>query len=128
MGQLFYGNTSESIEVPDRLLAHLKVLAATKLRRSESFTLTWRHGADIAAGRQTIWLQPSIPLRFVFDGLEAEKLDSALLTEMARAATSSTGLVVDFADFDVAPALPVASALPASGDIAPVPGELATAA
>ncbi|MGZ0067907.1 DUF7882 family protein [Microbacterium arborescens] len=128
MGQLFYGNMSESIEVPDRLLAHLKVLAATKLRRSESFTLTWRHGADIAAGRQTIWLQPSIPLRFVFDALEAEKLDSALLTEMARAATSSTGLVVDFADFDVARALPVAPVQPTGGDAAPVPGELATAA
>ncbi|MFS0712546.1 hypothetical protein ABC195_01595 [Microbacterium sp. 2P01SA-2] len=128
MGQLFYGNTSESIEIPDRLLAHLKVLTATKLRRSESFTLTWRHGADIAAGRQTIWLQPAIPLRFVFAGAETEKLDSALLTEMARAATSSTGLVVDFADFDVAPAVSVAPAVLPTGESAVAPSELATAA
>jgi hypothetical protein len=128
MGQLFYGNATESIEIPDRLLAHLKVLTATKLRRSESFTLTWRHGADIAAGRQTIWLQPAIPLRFVFGGTEMEKLDSALLTEMARAATSSTGLVVDFAEFDVAPATPIAAAPAAAETIAAAPNELATAA
>ena len=47
MGYLFYGNTAEPIEIPDRLLAHLKVVVATKLRRSESFTLSWRHTEDI---------------------------------------------------------------------------------
>lgn len=109
MGQLFYGNAAESIVIPDRLLAHLKVLTATKLRRSESFTLTWKHNDAGAAGRSTIWLQPSIPLRFVFDTAEADKLDSALLTEMAKAATSSTGLVVDLAAFETAAPAPVVS-------------------
>ncbi|SDQ81852.1 hypothetical protein [Microbacterium sp. cf332] len=127
MGQLYYGNASESIEIPDRLLAHLKVLTATKLRRSESFTLTWRHGADSAAGRSTIWLQPAIPLRFVFDSADMEKLDSGLLTEMARAATSSTGLVVDISDFEAAAPAPIASsAAPVAAPVAA--SELATAA
>lgn len=126
MGQLFYGNASESIEIPDRLLAHLKVLAATKLRRSESFTLTWRHGADSAAGRSTIWLQPSIPLRFVFESADADKLDSTLLNEMARAASSSVGLVVDLADFTGPAATPAAT--PATGRAATARTEMAAAA
>lgn len=126
MGQLYYGNASESIEIPDRLLAHLKVLTATKLRRSESFTLTWRHGADSAAGRSTIWLQPSIPLRFVFGSADTDKLDSALLNEMARAASSSAGLVVDLSDFAAPAATPIAA--PATGRAAPARTEMAAAA
>ena len=72
MGHLFYGNTTEPFDIPDRLLAHVKVVAATKLRRSESFTLSWQHRPDDAAGRTTLWMQPSIPLRFVFDEAESE--------------------------------------------------------
>ncbi|QLD12646.1 DUF7882 family protein [Microbacterium oleivorans] len=128
MGQLFYGNASESIEIPDRLLAHLKVLAATKLRRSESFTLTWKHVDGSASGRSTIWLQPSIPLRFVFDSAEPEKLDSNLLTEMAKSATSSAGLVVDLAEYAPA-AAPAAGPASLEASAAPaLAGELATAA
>ena len=41
MAQLYYGNSADPIEMPDRLLAHVKVVLATKLRRSESFTLSW---------------------------------------------------------------------------------------
>ena len=94
MGYLFYGNTSEPIEIPDRLLAHLKVVMATKLRRSESFTLSWRHTEDIPGGRSTIWLQPSIPLRFVFH-TESEALDPELLVRFAQASNSSQGLTID---------------------------------
>jgi hypothetical protein len=94
MGYLFYGNSGEPIEVPDRLLAHLKVVVATKLRRSESFTLSWRHSEDIPGGRSTIWLQPSIPLRFVFHS-DSEVLDPELLTRFAKSANSSQGLTVD---------------------------------
>lgn len=94
MGYLFYGNAIEPIEIPDRLLAHLKVVVATKLRRSESFTLTWQHTTDIPGGRSTIWLQPSIPLRFVFHS-DAESLDPEVLVRFAHGANSSQGLTVD---------------------------------
>jgi hypothetical protein len=95
MGQLYYGMTTQGIEMPDRLLAHLKVVIATKLRRSESFTLTWRH-AD-GEGRSTIWLQPSIPLRFVFSSAEPELLDSEMLRSLADQAHSAGGVSVDLA-------------------------------
>lgn len=100
MAHLFYGNTTEPIEMPDRLLAHVKVVIATKLRRNESFTLSWRHPADEAPGRSTIWIQPAIPLRFVFDTVEPDSLDNAFLKELANSANSSGGLTISL-DADV---------------------------
>lgn len=98
MGKLFYGNTDQPIDVPDGLLAHLKVVATTKLRRSESFTLSWRHRDDEPGGRTTIWLHSSIPLRFVFAGSEPDAIDPALLRDLANAANSSGGLTLDFSE------------------------------
>lgn len=94
MGHLFYSTSTEPIRIPDRLLSHLKVVATTKLRRSESFTLSWTH-VDGTPGRSTLWLQPAIPLRFVFDSAEPESLNAATLKNMADMANSSAGLVVD---------------------------------
>jgi hypothetical protein len=98
MGQLFYGDTAEPIDIPDRLLAHLKVVITTKLRRAESFTLTWRHQEGDPSGRSSLWLQESIPLRFVFDSTEPEHLDPDALQDMAHRASSSSGLVVGLDD------------------------------
>jgi hypothetical protein len=104
MGHLYYGTSTDAIRIPDRLLAHLKVVATTKLRRSESFTLSWTH-VDGTPGRSTLWLQPAIPLRFVFNSAEPESLNAAALKGMADMANSSTGLVVDLsAEIPSAPA------------------------
>ena len=92
MGSLYYGSDSEPIDIPDRLLAHVKVVIATKLRRGESFTLSWRHPQDQPGGRSTLWLHPSIPLRIVFDDAEPEVLDSQWLQELAAGASSTGGL------------------------------------
>ncbi|MFF7681961.1 hypothetical protein ACFZA2_04295 [Microbacterium sp. NPDC007973] len=101
MGSLFYGSSERPIEIPDRVLAHVKVVIATKLRRGESFTMSWRHPSGEAAGRSTIWIQPSIPLRFVFGAVEPEMLDPALLQTYANSANSSSGLTVDLETRDV---------------------------
>jgi hypothetical protein len=95
MGQLFYGGSQAPIEIPDRMLAHLKVVAATKLRRGESFTLSWQHPSDTPQGRSTIWVHPAIELRFVFASAEVERLDSAILQRFANQAGSAAGLIVD---------------------------------
>lgn len=106
MGHLFYGTSTESIQIPDRLLAHIKVVVTTKLRRSESFTLSWTH-VDGTPGRSTLWLQPAIPLRFVFDSAEPEALSSSTLKNMADMANSSAGLTVDLtADIPTTEAAP----------------------
>ncbi|MCJ1706402.1 hypothetical protein [Microbacterium sp. VKM Ac-2923] len=111
MAKLYYGTTTEPITVEDRMLAHVKVVVSTKLRRGESFTLSWVHGPDEPVGRSTIWLQPSIPLRFVFDSEQPETLDQNLLKRMANDANSSRGLSLDIAVEDAAAAgAPIAQA------------------
>lgn len=109
MGSLFYGSSASPIVIPDRVLAHAKVVIATKLRRGESFTMSWRHPAGEQSGRSTIWIQPSIPLRFVFNAAESEILDNALLQAYANAANSSSGLTLDL-DVHEAPAPQTADA------------------
>jgi len=92
MGNLYYGHTNVPITIEDRTLAHLKVVLATKLRRNESFTLSWQHPEGEPAGRSTLWLHPSIPLRFVFDEPETPELSQRWLAELATSANSSGGI------------------------------------
>jgi hypothetical protein len=99
MGMLFYGGDTDPTELPDRVLAHVKAVVAAKLRRGESFTLSWRHDLDAPGGRSTIWVHPSIPLRFVFSKPEGETLDLEILRRFAQAAGSTSGLTIDLADF-----------------------------
>src|SRR3546814_1359043 len=58
VGTIFYGDSATPIEIEDRALAHLKVVIATKLRRGESFTLSWTHPEGQEPGRSTVWLHP----------------------------------------------------------------------
>ncbi|MDL5351677.1 hypothetical protein [Microbacterium sp. zg-YB36] len=83
MGTLYYSSASTPVQIEDTLLAHLKVVMATKLRRGESFTLAWQHDENSPAGRTTLWLEPSIPLRFVFDDADPAVLDPRRMQSMA---------------------------------------------
>lgn len=94
MGMIYYGTETAPIHVDDRALAHLKVVIATKLRRNESFTLSWKHPEGESPGRSTIWLHPSIPLRFVFDTSEPPALSPEWMTAMANSANSSGGITL----------------------------------
>lgn len=98
MGKLYYGSESTPAVIPDRLLAHIKVVATTKLRRGESFTLSWRHTGDEPGGKTSLWMQPAIPLRFVFDSAEPDEIDPKYLKELAESAYSNAGLVIDERD------------------------------
>lgn len=103
MGTIFYGDSATPIEIEDRALAHLKVVIATKLRRGESFTLSWRHPEGEEPGRSTVWLHPSIPLRFVFDDPEPPTLSRAWMEELANSANSSGGIMLVAEPADDAP-------------------------
>jgi len=100
MGTMYYGGSATPIHIEDRALAHLKVVIAAKLRRGESFTVSWRHPDDQPRGRSTIWLHPSIPLRFVFDDPEPAKLSREWLEELANSAHSSGGIMLVSEHFD----------------------------
>ena len=92
MGTLYYGDSGTPIGVEDRALAHLKVAITTKLRRGESFTLSWQHSEEQPRGRSTLWLHPSIPLRFVFDEPETPELSRTWIEDLMRSANSTGGI------------------------------------
>ena len=95
VGYLYYGSEAQPVEFPDQVLAHIRVLATSKLRRGESFTMTWRHPSAAGEGRTSIWMQPSIPMKFVFDSAEAQQLDPEYLQKLAREASSSNGVFIE---------------------------------
>jgi hypothetical protein len=99
MGRLYYGNSTESIVMPDRVLAHLKIVTSTKLRRSESFTVSFPQPGN-PEGRSTIWLHCSIPLRFEQDRADIG-IDRRYLEELAQAAASSGGVVLDYSEVEL---------------------------
>jgi hypothetical protein len=103
VGTIYYGGSDTPINIEDRALAHLKVVIATKLRRNETFTLSWTHPEDQPRGRSTIWLHPSIPLRFVFDTPEPTELSRQWIEELANSATSSGGIMLVAEHFDTGP-------------------------
>ncbi|MDR7191294.1 hypothetical protein J2Y46_004160 [Microbacterium sp. BE35] len=94
MGTLRYGSGLDTLTIPDDVLAHVKIVITTKLRRGESFTFTWRHPEGEGPARTTLWIQPAIPLLFTFDSDEPVTLDRDYLQELAVAANSNAGLVV----------------------------------
>ncbi len=94
MGVLFYGSSEHAIEIEDVALAHLKVVIATKLRRNESFTLSWMHDDTQPRGRSTIWLHPAIQLRFEFDEPTPPPLDPERIQAYANSANTSGGILI----------------------------------
>lgn len=92
MGYLVYDGTTR-VEFEDRVLAHLQVVIVNKLRRREGFTMSWKEDVAAGSGRNCIWLDASLPLRFRFDGSKAPQIDRAWIERLAESASSSTGLV-----------------------------------
>lgn len=90
MGTLFYAD--QAIEMDDRTLAHLKVALVTKLRRGESFTLSWTHTENQPVGRTTIWMHESIPLRFEFTEPEPPVLHREWIEDILRSANTTGGI------------------------------------
>lgn len=93
MATLHYG-ASDPVHIDDRALAHLKIVIATKLRRNESFTLSWVHADGDPTGRTTIWVHPSIPLRFTFDEPEAPQINMKWVEELMHSANSTGGIML----------------------------------
>ncbi|MBO3663775.1 DUF7882 family protein [Microbacterium stercoris] len=94
MGILIYDSVEPPIEIEDRALSHLKVVVLSKLRRGESFAVSWKHPPGKAGGRSTIWLNPAIPLRFIFDEDEPPELNQRWLTRMSESAHALGGIML----------------------------------
>jgi hypothetical protein len=90
MGRLMYGKSID-LAFDDRVLAHLQVVIGAKLRRGESFYLSW---SDPGEGRSTVWLDRSMPLVFRYMGGRTPSLNREWLEILTASANSSQGLQV----------------------------------
>lgn len=93
MGYLNYAASTE-YEIEDRTLAHLKVAVGLKLRRQESFFLSWSNPVERGSGRISLWLSPDIPLIFRFAGSRSPELNETWLSVLAQLSHTPRGLVL----------------------------------
>jgi len=95
MGTLEYNSSRPAIDVDDETLALLKIVIGTKLRRHESFMMTWLPDAKNPAGRLTIWMHPSIPLILAFDDPKMPPIDAHRVEHMMEVLNARGELVLD---------------------------------
>lgn len=93
MGILVYGHGVEH-RIDDRVLAHLQLVTASKLRRNESFMLGWHTRTDEGSGRVSLWMSRAIPLQFIFFGSRQPQLNRTWLDVLTELAFTPRGLVV----------------------------------
>jgi hypothetical protein len=89
MGRLHYGQDEYSADFDDPTLAHLQMIIAAKLRRQESFMMTWERES---IGRTSLWMHAAIPLRFEFDQTEPVPLNRAWIEVLNSSANGVAGL------------------------------------
>ena len=94
MGKFIYGTPSIAVDFDDRVLAHLKVVILSKVRRGESFTFSWEYTAPTNKGHSSIWIHPTIPLQFDFRGSREPRLNRAWVEELVRLSNTPAGLRV----------------------------------
>jgi len=92
LGTLFYGSDRDAIDLDDRTLAHLQLAVVTKLRRHESFSLTWRDDQPSGQGRSVVWVHESIPLRFVYAGSRMAAVNRAWVDALLASASTTVGM------------------------------------
>jgi hypothetical protein len=90
MGTLTYDVVSK-VEFDDRTLIHLQIVIGSKLRRGESFSLSWTKEPQ-GTGRTTIWMHPSIPLVYEFRDGKTPPINREWLNALMETANSPTGL------------------------------------
>jgi hypothetical protein len=95
MGTLEYNSSRPAIDIEDTTLAHVKIVIGTKLRRNESFMMTWLPKPEVQSGRLTIWVHPSIPLVFEFDEANAPSIEAGRVARMMEQLNSRGELVLD---------------------------------
>jgi hypothetical protein len=92
MGTLQYDGVL--VEFDDRLLAHLQIVIVQKIRRAESFLMSWRDSTETGDGHSAIWIHPSQNLYFKFAGSKNPTINQEWLDQLMLSANSPRGLLV----------------------------------
>ena len=92
MGRIVYGATG-SVDVEDRTLAHLQILIAHKLRRSEPFMLdiTTTDGT----GHRVLWIHPAVPIQLHFFGNRNPRINRTWIDQLVLAANRPNAVSID---------------------------------
>jgi hypothetical protein len=93
MGELIYG-AGTRYEFDDRVLTHVKVAVGLKLRRNESFYLSWTVPVTSGSGRVSIWISSAVPLQFHFAGSRPPAVNRTWLEAIIASAHSDRGMVI----------------------------------
>lgn len=93
MGQLIYGEGT-AYDMDDRTMSHVRVAVGVRLRRQEAFYLSWTNSHAIGSGRVSLWLSPSIPLQFRFNGSRSVELNREWLRALDASAFNEGGMIV----------------------------------
>jgi hypothetical protein len=91
MGTLKYDGTTTDFD--DRVLAHVQVAVLQKLRRQESFSLTWL-GPDAGGGRTAIWLHPAANITFHYSNPAIGPIDRAWADKLIVSAGTPSGMSI----------------------------------
>lgn len=93
MGNLVYASAAK-FEFDDRVLSHVKVAVGAKLRRQESFYLSWTLPSSEGSGRRSLWVSPSIPLEFHFRSSRAPEINRVWVLALELSASGDRGMIV----------------------------------
>jgi hypothetical protein len=84
----------EEYDFDDRVLMHLQIVIATKLRRHEDFFLSWTQPVERGSGRHAIWIDNGVPLHLFYTGSRPAAINREWLEQLVLSAASSSGLVL----------------------------------
>jgi hypothetical protein len=93
VGTLVYSSGQVEVEIEDRTLAHLQAVMSAKLRRDESFYFSWTTN-EPESRRHTVWINPSIPLRYEYSGTAMPDINRDWLEALSVVANSPAGLTL----------------------------------
>jgi hypothetical protein len=93
VGKFIYEG-SITVDLDDRILAHVQVVVGQKLRRGEPFHFTWREDPSVGDGRTSVWLHPAASLVYKYYGSRQPSLNRAWLEALTYTANSTNGLYI----------------------------------
>jgi hypothetical protein len=90
MGAIIYGAVLR-LSLDDRTLAHAQIVIGEKLRRRESFFLSWMD-SKVGSGRHSVWISCAVPLHFEYSTTTICTINDSWVALLARSADSRNGL------------------------------------
>ena len=80
------------------MLTHLQIVIVQKLRKGESFLMSWRDADSVGDGRSSAWIHPALSLYFKFSGSRVPAINRDWLASLMASANGSQGLIVTSED------------------------------